>query len=143
MSLTSQEKKELNYNNLSQGLKRKIDAAFESQYFNTTLALFSQIYASQQELIDTPFTIRGVIEQSIGEDGVISASDVKDAIKEAVTARANTETALKVSKWLIEATDDLEILQNKLSPEENRQIVKKVTTATDLKKEAFGKEKDS
>lgn len=138
MSLTPQEKKELNYDNLGSELKRKLDAAFESQHYNTAYALFSQIYTSQMELIDSPFTIRGMVEMSVNSDGIIDADSVQKAIKEAVTARQNTETALKVSKWLIEATDDLEILQNKLTPEENRQIVKRVTTAKDLKKEAFG-----
>ena len=117
--LTDSEKKEINYNKLSDLLKRKIDAAFESPYYNTALALFTQRYTLEQEMIEHPFKIREISGE--GEN-----------------ARQNTETAIKVAKWLTETADDLEVLQNKLSPEENRQIVKKVTTATDLKKEAFG-----
>lgn len=119
MSLTPQEKKELNYANLNDNLKRKLDCAFESRYFNTALTLAIQIDAFESEIQEKPFTIRG----SVDNEG----------------SRQEAEAVVKILKWLAEdATNDLEILQNKLTPEENRQILKKVTTASDLKKTAFG-----
>lgn len=114
--LTIQEKVELNYEHLSPELRKKIDAAFSSPHYNAVLALYVQKTALEQEMINNPFTIRG-------DDSKFEKTEegVDKAIKEAVTARQNTETAIKVAKWLQEASDDLDKLQAKLTIEEKKE----------------------
>lgn len=114
--LTIQEKVELNYENLSPELKKKIDAAFSSPHFNSVLALYVQKTALEQEMINNPFTIRG-------DDSGFERTEegIDKAIKESITSRQNTETAIKVAKWLQESADDLEKLQQKLTVEEKKE----------------------
>lgn len=130
--LTDPEKKELNYDKLSSELRNKIDAAFCSPYFNTVLAIYIQKLTLETEMIETPFTIRGDTDAGMddGEDGV------KKAIREAITSRQNTETALKAAKWLQEAAEDIEKLQAKLMPAEKKEMDKVVIAkAEEIKNE--------
>ena len=127
--LTESEKKELHYNDLSDELRDKIDCAFQSPYLSSALAIHIQKRALELELMQTPFTIRG---ESTLE---VTAEGVANAIKEAVTARANTETALKVSKWLVEVAEDLEKLQSKLTVRESKDAERIMSgTAEEIRK---------
>lgn len=97
--LTEQEKKELNYKNLSPELKKKIDAAFGNPFFNVVIALSCQKMASEQEFILDPFLINGSSEKS----------------------RQEMETALKVAEWLPKVAYDIEKLQEKLQVNEKKE----------------------
>lgn len=137
--LTAQEKKELNYEKLNPDLRKKIDAAFTNPDFIVALTYAMQISALSWEMIERPFLIRG--EESQLE---VSEAGVQKAIKEAVTARQNTETALKVLAQLDSLSEKLKVIQQSLSPDENNQIAKKVTTAKELRNFAInGAEKNS
>lgn len=131
--LTSQEKKEINYDNLSKELKIKIDTAFESPDFIVALAYAKQIQALSNEMINNPFTIRGEATIEVSENGV------QEALKEAITARQNTETALKVLSQLDTLAEKLKEIQNNLLPEQNDVLTKSIVTHKDLKRVAFGK----
>lgn len=133
--LTEQEKKEINYDNLSIELKLKIDTAFESPDLIIALAYSSQIQALANEMILDPFTIRGDIEISLSEGG-----EGIDVEKQDAQARQRTETALKVLDKLDGLGDKLKTVQANLSPEQMNVLNKRVVTAKDLKKIAFGKE---
>jgi superfamily II helicase len=131
--LTESEKKELNYHKLSPELKLKIDTAFESPDLIIAIAYSKQIQALTSEMINKPFTIRG-------EDDIeVSADGVKEALKEAITSRQNTETALKVLNSLLELAENLKKIQARLSPEQQDLSKKEIITHTDIKKVAFGK----
>ncbi len=133
--LTEQEKKELNYENLSPELRIKVDTAFSSPDFIVALAYASQIRALSNEMIENPFTIRGEVKIEVSENGV------QEALKEAVTARANTETALKVLRDLDDLSAKLKDIQVRLLPDESESIKNKsIVTHKDLKKIAFGKD---
>lgn len=131
--LTTKEKKELNYENLSDELRIKIDSVFESPDFIVALAYAKQIMALSNEMIDKPFMIRGEETIEISEKGV------QAAIKEAVTARQNTETALKVLSQLDDLAEKLKNIQGRLSPEQRDMLNKNIVTHKDLKKVAFAK----
>lgn len=131
--LTAKEKKEINYDNLSPELKIKIDTVFESPDFIVALAYGKQIQALSNEMIDNPFTIRGVASIEVSDNGIA------EALKEAVTARQNTETALKVLSQLDELAEKLKDIQGILLPEQREVLNKAIVTHKDLKKVAFGK----
>jgi biotin synthase-related radical SAM superfamily protein len=130
--LTISEKKELNYEKLSPDLKLKIDAAFESPDLIVAIALSAQLRAWANEMILKPFTIRGEETIEVTDDGV------KAALKEAVTSRQNTETALKVVKELEEVAERLKVVQARLSPQDKNLSNKEIVTHNDLKGVAFG-----
>lgn len=131
--LTKEEKKLINYENLPEDLRLKIDAAFESPDLIVALSYASQIRAWSNEMILRPFTIREEVQLSVSDDGV------KEALKEAITARQNTETSLKVLKELDELGETLKSIQQRLSPEQKDLTNKAVVTHKDLKGVAFGK----
>jgi len=102
--LTKSEIKELQ--KLSPELQEKLKTLIANPFFNTFIALSVQKMALETEMINAPFTIRG--EESVQED-------------EESTARQNTETVLKVGKWLPDAAAELEKLQNKLTVQEKQE----------------------
>jgi hypothetical protein len=130
--LTTSEKKEINYDSLSPQLRLKVDAAFESPDFIVAYTYAKQIHALSHEMIEKPFTIRGESTIEVSDEGV------KEAIKEAVTSRQNTETALKVLGQLDELSEKLKSIQQNLSTEENNMLNKKIVTAKELRGQAFG-----
>jgi hypothetical protein len=133
--LTTAEKKELNYEKLSNALRLKIDTAFESPDFIVALTYAKQIHALAHEMIQNPFTIRGEsATPEVTEDGI------KEALKEAITSRQNTETALKVLSQLDGLGEKLKAIQMNLSTEDNTMLTKAITTTKDLNKIAFGKD---
>ncbi len=132
--LTSEEKKELNYDKLSDELRLKIDTAFESPDFIIAMAYSSQIKALANEMIENPFTIRGNTEITLsgGGDGI-------DVEKEDALSRQKTETALKVLDKLDVLGDKLKAVQQNLSAEDVSLLDKKVVTHKELSRHAFGK----
>jgi len=130
--LTISEKKELNYEKLSPDLRLKVDAALQSPDLIVAMALGTQIRAWANEMILKPFTIRGEETIEVTDDGV------KEALKEAVTARQNTETALKVVKELEDIAERLRAVQARLSPQDKNLSNKEIVTHNDLKGVAFG-----
>lgn len=131
--LSVKEKELINYDSLPKELRLKIDAAFENPDLIIAMTYASQIRALSNEMILTPFTIRG--EESIE----VTGDGVKEALKEAVTARQNTETALKVLRDLAELGETLKTIQSRLTVEEKDLSNKSVVTHKDLKSVAFGK----
>ena len=116
--LTKEEKKLINYENLPEDLRLKIDAAFESPDLIVALSYASQIRALSNEMILTPFTIRGKTSMTDQEES---------------TSRQNTETALKVLKELDSLNEVFKSVQQRLSPEQKDLTNKAVVTHKDLK----------
>ena len=131
--LTKKEKELINYEKLPDDLRLKIDTALSSPDFIVALSYSSQIRALSNEMILRPFTIRG--EESIE----VTGEGVKEALKEAVTARQNTETALKVLRDLSDLGETFKAIQSRLAPEEQDLTNKQIVTHKDLKGVAFGK----
>ena len=131
--LTVTEKKIINYDNLPDELRIKIDTAFENPDYIVALTYAKQIQALSNEMITNPFTIRGEASIEISERGV------QEALKEAVTARQNTETALKVLSQLDDLAEKLKKIQERLNPEEKDALKNDIVTHKQLKKYAFGK----
>lgn len=105
---------------------------FQNPKYQVLLALSNQLYTWTDEMTETPFTIRGEKQMEVTENGV------KEAIKEALTARQNTETALKLAKEMKDIVELIISLQQDLLPEEVKSIEGKVQSARDLRKAAIG-----
>lgn len=125
MELSEKELKELSKVSLDLQLKIKEWARLfgivkKSHSLSTYMTIYKQRKAWQDEIDNDPFTIRGGTE--FDEDNQDNSKDVKQIIADAMTARQNTETAMKIIKLLPDLDSDLEKLYIKMTTDEKTEV---------------------
>ena len=126
--LNESELKELEV--LPKSLQIKLFSVFDlfskvkkSHKLDTYLTLYKQKKAWQKEIDDNPFLIRGSeTEIEVSEEGELKQTNLKEVLKEAMTARANVETAMKVIKLLPDLDEQLEKIYIAMTVDEKESV---------------------